>query len=271
MNDSISWHVEPQEPIRYLIDYLNPDFVDEYKFCKDLIVEKLVMLQQPLFFLERIEEVPWELLFPIYEDRAYWHFQRNVLVEHLVIALHRLFYDTTDKKSLSLFRFKNRVFKNITDDNVRKSVGAKWNQKKKQFDELSNVEECIRYVRNSYVGHLDYFSYKNPNPSIKINLSDFKSLLHQGHELFNSLEIESHQMIYVWGYLDSARERRKTDIDQLLKITVSKSHLLTLPDPERPHMDVQIGLNQSQREIVNNFFQLIGIEHRLPHLVENFS
>jgi hypothetical protein len=242
--------------------FINQSDVAEYKLCHKKIYDDLIAIQQAIFFLERIVETPFGLLFPTVRDEyTFWWLQRNYLIETIVIMLYRVFCDT-DGESISIRRLKNLIFQTLTDKNVKQLLAGKCAAA--NFDSsLDNLRDRIRFVRNKYYGHLDYQEHLSPS-QIGVSIKDFKDLLNSGSALFDALTISTTHSLWLSDHPDSQRQRYATGIDNLLKATVQNSFVLQPPKPQQIHVDRYRGLTQEARDTLNVYFKRVGIEHVIP-------
>jgi hypothetical protein len=223
--------IEDMEIIR-ASELIREEWLPEYEKQREIIHGQLVGLNTYLFTLERIEEFPFRVFFPAYDDRIFWQTTRNALVEIIVIRMWRIGVDRR-KDVLTLKNFKDDIWANLKDNTAGQIFQGKLEHV--DFDnQIQTLNERLTELRHNYFAHFNKSLNLTPKPekiaNIAVSLSDFKNFIVIIRKLFDVLCFEHHHDLWLWAYSQYRRENQETDVDKLLDGVARNSDLLNLPE-----------------------------------------
>lgn len=102
------------------------------------------------------------------------------LFDNLIVTLSWL-YSSSSRDKRSLIWYLNQV-----KANTKKFSADEIDNQLKRIDEIKDVIEKVKTVRDKWVGHRDPIAFNNPeqfSEDYKINLNEFETLIHVAEEI----------------------------------------------------------------------------------------
>lgn len=215
-------------------DVIIEGWLETYENERDALYRELIELNSTIFTLAKIENFPFSLFIPFYDDRIFWHITRNALIERVIMIAWRIIIDS-DPKALTLRRFRDDIRKNSHSKGI---LILEETLKQLDFEQrMSELERKIIYARHNYLAHYNYklnIDLTNPPMNLQLNLDDFKNIIEVVRELFDALCFTHRHSLWLWGYSENYRIQERTDIDKMLDLLAERSVWLKMPevDPE---------------------------------------
>jgi hypothetical protein len=230
-------------------DVIDPGWYKTYDEHRDRLFSQIVMLNTRLSILEMLEDFPFLLFLPLYDDRVFWDEMRNSLAETIIMGIWRIGIDTRNN-ALTLKRLKNEIRKHLCDQSAKEDFknrckGANFKTS------LSVFEEKIKTIRHQYLAHHN----QKPDNLVPINLKELREIHDILYDLLRVLFFETHPAKDVWAnYSDSVKKT--------LDAVARDSHYLNWPekaenaqfDHEKEWLDEWLeGLSQADFDIYNEY------------------
>lgn len=243
-------------------DVIEVSWFPTYERQRDILWQQLINLNYNIFLIEKIETFPFDVFLPLYDNRIFWVFTKNALIEASLMGIWRIVVDA-DSSALTLRKFKNHIFQHMLDYSSKEQL--KQALREVDFEtRIVSLETKVRHARHNYLAHLNSDSHINPNPLVitqnAMNLSELKDILNVSRELFDVLCFSHRYELWLWGYLGKVRERNETDIDELLDAIARNNPKLNMPEKD-PEVWEEMRSEMSEHEIIvlNTYRRKFGL------------
>lgn len=234
----------------------------EYRQGMDFFTRYLTELNVNLFIVERLFQLPWELLFGGGPDNAIFFLQvvRNGL-QMSVLCITKLVTDSGDGL-YTLKQFKNKVIRMVKPEYQQAFRG----RLKVIWDE-SSVQDLLRHaknLRNTRIAHFDQsFVQESFDPAVKqedLLFTEVKALGDKLNTMVQALAFGVHHR-----FLPPSYWAGHADIDDVLDRLAQTSDLVNMAERHPPlWQQVHPTLAEEQSKVIHFYRRKFGLEESDP-------